>query len=175
MKLREISKNQIIFIIILIVVCGLLFYANGIAFGLFASPIFSSEVVAFLVVTVAVALTMIVLTIVFVEKRKGTRDVKESDEVAFTVPLPLIAQEDKKIETKPNMYGNLLINQEVKIKQERVKLICPACRKEFKLPSYMKDLIVDYGPTKKSNIISRCLNCDQLINLKQESSLQEYT
>ena len=173
MTLRELSKNQKVFAIMLIFVCGLLFYANGIAFGLFASPIFSPEVVAFLAVAIAVALTIIILTIALVEKQKGIEDVKEADEAAVTVLSPVNIQEQKKIDLKPNTDGNLIISQEIEVKQKRVKLICPACRKEFRLPIYMKDLIVDYGPPKLPKIIRRCPYCDQLINLKPENTPQE--
>lgn len=84
-----------------IFVCGSLFYANGVAFNLISAPMFVNDIIAYAALTVAVTLTIITLTIVIRDKRKGifiktqklnVDSVVELDQASDTVSSPTIAQ-----------------------------------------------------------------------------------
>ncbi len=53
-----------------IFVCGLLFYANAVTFELISAPLFVNDIISYVALTVAVTLTIIMLTIVIRDKRR---------------------------------------------------------------------------------------------------------
>jgi predicted RNA-binding Zn-ribbon protein involved in translation (DUF1610 family) len=61
----------------------------------------------------------------------------------------------------------------IKRAEEKARLICPACRKEAILPSFMGNYIVDYGPPKLHQVTWNCPNCNQSINLKKVGVTEE--
>ncbi len=82
-------------------VCGLLFYANAVAFNLISTPVFVNDIIAFGALGVAVVLTVITLMIVTGDMRrirllriqKSNVDiVVEIDHASDTVSSPIIAQ-----------------------------------------------------------------------------------
>ena len=70
-KLRQLSKGQNFFIIMFVLVCGLLFFADGIAFNLISPPLFVNDLISYATLSVAIVLTIITLTIVFGDMRQG--------------------------------------------------------------------------------------------------------
>jgi hypothetical protein len=87
MQLKELSKNQKLSIVMMIVVIALLFVANSVALGLFAI----SSLVMYGAVGVAVTLATITLVLTFVGKRKHSLILPSvSLQVAKTVnPAPI--------------------------------------------------------------------------------------
>jgi hypothetical protein len=87
-----------------IFVCGLLFYANAIAFNLISAPSYVGDIIAFSALTVAVTLTIITLTIVIRDKRRSlfvktqksnvANSSKESIETPSTILSPVDSQEN---------------------------------------------------------------------------------
>lgn len=82
-------------------VCGLLFYANAIAFNLISTPVFVNDIVAFGALGVAVVLTVITSTIVSMDirrsrllriKKLNVDTEVEVDHAADTGSSPIIAQ-----------------------------------------------------------------------------------
>ncbi len=199
-KLRQFSKGQKLFIFMMIFVSGLLFYANGIAFNLFSAPMFANDIVAFVALAVAITFAMMTLTFIFrdmwrngvtlrTKKQQVISAVKESEEANSTVPLPVsppdnvnridcnrqvvqaITQKgEEKIKIELSEQDNKSIKQ---LETEHTKLICPACRKEFEMPIYLGELMVDFGPRKPSNLIRQCRHCGAIMALKQKSAAEE--
>ncbi len=181
---RQYSKAQKSFIILFIFVCILLFYANGVAFNLFSATTFNIDIIAYSALAVAVTLTVVIMAIVFRDMRNGvfpkTQDsdvvsaIKESERTTCTVPLPANTQENiNKTKPKPEDLQASITQKSQPFKQlttQRTKVICPACRKEFSLPSYQKEFIVDFGPPESSNLIKTCPYCEASIPLKQENA-----
>ena len=167
-ELRRITKGQKYVIIMVIFVCGLLIYANVVAFNLISAPTFVNDIIAYATLTVAVTLTIIILRIVI-------RDKSKSNELTYTIPLAVSTKETVKISNKTPLPIILPANIDEKEKQpthqltmQPTKLICPACRKEFNIPTFWGDLIVDFGPPKQSNLIKNCPNCETPIPLKRK-------
>ncbi len=82
-------------------VCGLLLYANAIAFNLISTPVFVNDIIAFGTLGVAVVLTVVPLTIVTRDIRRirslriqksNVDTVVEIDHAADAVSSPIIAQ-----------------------------------------------------------------------------------
>jgi hypothetical protein len=182
----ESSIKRLLFAISIAAIAGLLIFANFVTFGLIPLP----EYFAFAAASGAVAIATVMLIRGFIDKISGATPkkndsqfivaVKESNEASCTIqtcktpdktPIAFNVQkikyridEDTEEEEKPP-------TKQVTI--PRTKLICPACRKEFSLPIYEKDLIVDFGPLKKSNIIKPCPNCGAAIALKRKVVVEE--
>jgi hypothetical protein len=115
---------------------------------------------------------------------------KEPDQAPAIAPAPVIAQVSTK---KVDSYAELLrqfsaqkttskleadtVEQEKQLPKKLVipptKLMCPACRKEFSLPIYEKDFIVDFGSPKQSNLIKPCPYCQTSIPLKRKGDQEE--
>jgi hypothetical protein len=179
-EMGQFSKEQKFFVILAIFVVGLLLYANGVAFNLISGPTFVNDMIAYGAFTVAVVLTVITLTIVIKNERKGVfaktqipnaiDAVKEPNETPGTVVSSKVdIQNINIVEAVPEQT-----NQPVKqLAIEPTKLICPACRKQFTLPNYLGDLMVDFGPRKPSNLISQCRHCGASIPLKQKNAAEE--
>ena len=187
-RLRQFSKVQKFFVFVVIFVCGLLFYANGVAFNLFSVPAFAYDTIANAVLAVALTLTVITLTVVLRDMRNGTfprtqksqiiRDVKEPERSHGTTPLPINAQKTiSSVKLGAEEFQAAILEQNSQpLKQEkteRTKLICPACRKIFDLPTYLGELMVDFGPPKPSNLIRQCHHCGAIIELKQKGAEDE--
>ena len=82
-------------------VCGLLFYANVVAFNLISAPIYVGDIIAFSALTVAVTLTIITLTVVIRDKLKGlflksqksnVDSVVKLDQASDSVSSPTVTQ-----------------------------------------------------------------------------------
>jgi hypothetical protein len=172
------SKGEKIFIVMTTLVIGLLLYANCIAFNLISVPVFVFDIIAYVALAAAVALT---LTIVIMDKRKGLfvkiqepsaiDAVKETNVTTDEVPSPTILQNTTNIvEADVEEQKNQSVIQLV---TEPTKLFCPACRKEFTLGVFEGDYMVNFGPPKPSNIIRYCPHCDSPIALKRKGSVEE--
>ncbi len=182
----ESSNKRLLFAISIAAAASLLIFANLVTFGLIPLP----EYFAFAAASGAVALATAMLVRGLIDKISGATSknpdsqfivaVKESNEASCTIqtgkipdktPIAFNAQkiivrkdEDTAEEEKPPTKKATI---------PLTKLICPACRKEFSLPIYEKDLIVDFGPPKKSNIIKPCPNCGVSIPLKRKVVVEE--
>jgi hypothetical protein len=176
------AKEQKVYTIMVFIIVCLLFYAIGIALNLFASLIFTPEVDAILAETTAVVLIIIMYSITFIEKRKEVPSetpniqaidtIKEPNKTPIAAPPTVNTQkitikyEPKKTEKKEQPAKQPIVPRE--------KLMCPACRKDFNKPIYMKGFTIDYGsPSKLPKRIVYCPHCDQAINLKEKSTLEE--
>ena len=159
-------------------VCGLLFYANAVAFNLISAPSHFGDIVAYSALTVAVTLTIITLAIVIRDKR--------SDTAAASV----IAQvSTNKVDSYAELFRQFGVQKTISkleagtLEQEKqlpkkpvfppTKVFCPACRKEFSLPIYEREYIVDFGRPKRSNLIKRCPHCLTSIPLKRRGVVEE--
>jgi hypothetical protein len=100
-KTRQLSRGQKVFVIMAAFVCGLLFYANGIAFNIISTPVFVNDIIAFGTLGVAVVLTVITLMIVVRDirrirllriKKSNVDTVVQKDHGSDTVSLPIITQ-----------------------------------------------------------------------------------
>ena len=173
----QFSKGEKVFVVMTIFVIGLLFYANCIAFNLISVPVFVFDIIAYVALAAAVALT---LTIVIIDKRKGLfikiqepafDAVKETDVTTDVIPSPTNLQKTTNIvEADVAEQKNQAVKQLV---MEPTKLFCPACRKDFSLGILEGDYIVNFGPSKPSNIIRYCPHCDTPITLKRKGSVEE--
>ncbi len=202
-NLAKVFGKRNVFVIIVAFTIGLLFFANTVAFGLISLPeysIYSAVAGAVAVATIAVTVMLSEKVKVLGSKIKSflsepdmqeiIKEVKEPDQSPDTAPAPVIAQTSMK---KVDAYAELLrrfgvqktfsrfeadkAEQEKQLPKKPVisptKVICPACRKEFNLPIYERNYIVDFGPSKPSNLIRRCPHCETFVTLKQKGALEE--
>jgi hypothetical protein len=197
-RLAKVFGKRNLFVIIVVLVVGLLLVANAGAFGLISLPQYS----IYAALAGAIAIATIPLTILLGDKIKALgqriksflaepdiqeiiKEVKEPDQAPDIAPAPVIAQTST---IKVDPYSEMLrqfsvqrtarklyaddVEQEKQLPKKPVILptnvICPACRKEFSLPVYERDFIVDFGPLKKSNVIEPCFYCGALIPLKRK-------
>jgi hypothetical protein len=202
-KTRQLSKGQKIFVIMAAFVCGLLLYANAIVFNLISLPAYSIYIaVAGAVALTAITLTMLLgkkIKILgsriksFVAEpqiQDIINEFKETDQAPETSPVTLIAKEEiKKVDPYDELFRQYGFQKTTStlepdtVKQEnfspkepvipRTKVICPACRREIWLPNYMKEYVVDFGPTKKTNLIKICPSCQASVPLKRIGVLDE--
>lgn len=198
MKLRHLSKPKTLFLVMVIFICALLVYANGVAFNLFSAPSFVNDTVVFAALGVALIFTVITLTVIF--RDMGKRGVSvwakkpqmiasfKAEESISSLPeassvgsdslssdsqfLQAIKAQrsEERIEIELSQQDSQIFKQP---KAEPTKLICPACRKEFEMPAYLGDLMVDFGPRKPSNLIKECRHCGTIIPLKQTGVTEE--
>ena len=160
------------------VICGMLIYVNATVFNLISPPGFVNDLIAFVALGLAIGLTIITLTIIIRDKRRSlllkTQKLnvldanKETDKAPELVPSPTIVQKSTII--FKDDQKTLLAKQPI---IQLTKVICPACRKEFSLPDYEKDYIVDFGPPKKTNLIKKCPNCKTAVPLKYNIGILE--
>ncbi len=192
-----------LFVIIVAFTVGLLFFANAVAFGLISLPEYSIyAAVAGAVALAAIAVTVILGGKIKVLGSKIKRfvsepeiqdiinEIKETDQAPDTAPASVIAQTSmKKVDSYAELFRQFGVQKTVgrleadKAEQEKqlpkkpvippTKVTCPTCRKEFTLPNYERNYIVDFGPPKQSNLIKRCPHCDTFIALKQKGSAEE--
>jgi hypothetical protein len=183
---QKFSKGQILFLTMAIIVIGLLVYANISVFNLFTAPMFVNDIVVFAALAMAVTLTIIFLVIIVRDKSKAVFllkeqksqnivDIKESEKTSNIIPLPINFQKTM-CKTEPNhkIRQTIIPEQKNLTKTKPNKVICPACRREFELPIYLGDLIVDFGSPKPSNIFKQCTNCGAVVALKQKGASEVY-
>ena len=169
-----------------IIVFCLLFYAIGVLLRLIDSFIFAPDVEAIVVEVVAGFLFAVMFSFDFIAKRKDA--LLDS---ADTSLASIGAQESgNEVGSELDVFQSIGVQKSTvtveaagveqkdhsaSIKEviERPSRICPACRKEFTLPVYESDYIVDFGPPKQSNLIKLCPNCGVSIALKRIGSLNE--
>ena len=188
------SKKQNLFdAIIVAVICGLLFFSDGIALGLFIIPKFALDIVALGTLALAVALTVTFVVLVMREKPRFalSRALKSpvinaikkgSETPTSTAPSAIgswAGQKDEEIKKSVTYSMPKFMSQTVfepkdvrELRVFPVKRICPGCRKDFVIPSSMADYIVDFGSPKEANFIMDCPHCHTSISLK-EAGLQE--
>jgi hypothetical protein len=189
-----------LFVIIVVLVVGLLLVANAGAFGLISLPQYS----IYATLAGAIAIATIPLTILLSDKIKALghriknfwaepdiqeiiKEVKEPDQVPDIAPV--IAQTSTiKVDPYTEMLRQFRVQKTSRkfeadnAEQEQLpkkpvipptKVICPACRKEFSLPIYERNYIVDFGQPKRSNPIERCPHCQTSIPLKRRGAVEE--
>ncbi len=159
-------------------VCGLLLYANGVAFNLISAPTYIVDIIAFLALAVAVGLTVVTLAIVIRDKRRilsartqksNVDSVVKLDQPSNTLSSPTVSA--VKESGEPLETGQEQLPKKPVIRP--TKVICPACRKEFNLPSYERDYIVDFGRPKRTNLIKQCPHCKTSITLKRKGAFED--
>lgn len=185
-KLSRHSKKQKLSVFTLIIVSGLLIYADGIVLGIF-STLGAQDIVAYGTIVLAVALTFLILAVNYkdaskdkfsdTERVQGTKVGKETNKTTEDTGVTIkeqLAQLKQSSITKA--LGQSRINQKAISErvQEKVKLVCPACRKELTLPSYLADYILDFGPPKNSNQFINCHYCNATIRLKQKGTTMNF-
>ena len=185
-------NKRIFFVATIIIVVGLLFFADGVAFGFIALPEFSM----YAAIAGAVALTAITIAIALKDKlrrslpktqKQGEIQQKQAEEQQKPIEEPKKQDEDvavKESNKAPGTFvGPFYIRKSANTvepdlaKQENpptkpfimqpTKVICPACRKEFNVPFFEGNLIVDFGPPKQSNLTKVCPHCQTPVRLKR--------
>jgi hypothetical protein len=173
------SSKKILFITMIVIVVGQLIFANGVAFGLIALP--ASSIYA--AIAGAVALTVITFAIAFkdvqrtsfakAQKSGAVVPLEESNKapVTFSQPVNINIQKSTSaleldLAKQKNQSTQPLITQPT-------KLICPTCRKEFNIPFFEGNLMVDFGPPKQSNLTKLCPHCEAPVPLKRIGAKEE--
>jgi hypothetical protein len=167
-------------------VAVLLVYANGMAFNLFSTPSNVNDIIAFSALGVAVAFTLITLTVIFKDVRRKRSGLGEKlpvtaapkpQEASVKTPSAIaslqaikVQKSQEKIEKELSEHDDQLFKT---LKAKPIKLICPACRKHFEPPAYIEDYIVDFGPQKPSNAFTDCPKCGTTIALKKKGASEE--
>jgi hypothetical protein len=197
-RLAKVFGKRNLFVIIVVLVVGLLLVANAGAFGLISLPqysIYAALAGAIAIATIPLTILLgdkikalgqrIKSFLAEPDIQEIIKEVKEPDQAPDIAPAPVIAQTST---IKVDPYSEMLrqfsvqrtarklyaddVEQEKQLPKKPVILptnvICPACRKEFSLPVYERDFIVDFGPLKKSNVIEPCFYCGALIPLKRK-------
>jgi uncharacterized CHY-type Zn-finger protein len=130
-RLRELSRIQKLYFALALIVCGLVFYAVGIATDFFASPIFSPffiisnqtahNVATYVAISIAVALTILSITLSLIKKRKEPFLEANNEPTIPTIkPLKIASvrttqqTNDEKINNIPKTYGKQQENQSAK-------------------------------------------------------------
>jgi hypothetical protein len=189
-KLIKLSAKQKLLITMALLITGLIVYSIGTLTNFFGSPalsvffIVSQEIaydIAFGALAVAIALTIITLTIVIRGKDVFAKT-RESNAIGA------IKEPNKTLDTGPSIgkmqkntttvESNVANQENQSFKQSLIKptrLICPACRKEFSLPIFEGDYIVDFGTPKKSNLTKVCPYCQAPISLKRKGNVETDT
>jgi hypothetical protein len=192
-----------LFVIIVAITVVLLFFANAGAFGLISLPKNSIyAALAGAIVIASIPLTILLGDKIkalghriksFLSEpdiQEIINQTKEPDQAPDIAPAPVIAQTGTiKVDPYTEMLRQFRAQKtsrkfesdneepEKQLPKKPVipptKVICPACRKEFNLPIYEKDFIVDFGPPKKSNIAEPCFYCGALISLKRKDDQED--
>ena len=183
------GRRSIVDAVIVATICGLLFFSDGLALGLFTIPAFALDFVAFGILAVAVVLTITFVLLGLKEKpRVSLSRIQESQvvkvfedesETLSSAALSVggyggVGRKDLEIKqaivySKPKyMFPSVLEAEDLKKPVVfPVKRICPACRKDFVIPSSMANYIVDFGSPKESNFNMDCPHCSAPISLKE--------
>ncbi len=193
MEQRRLSKPKILYIIIAVLVVALIAYANGVAFNLITLPSSMNNIVAYSALGVAVTLTLVIIGFVirnvrlqgFDAWKKNLPDIgspvkfdrtvspktpSSTSSISAKTQAIKVQKSEEKIEIEMSEDDNQLFKP---MKASPSKLICPACRKEFEMPAYLGELMVDFGPRKSSNLIRECRHCGTIIALKQAGASDE--
>ena len=171
------SSKSIWFVTMIVIVVAQLIFANGVAFGLIDLPDSSiyaaiAGAVALTVITFAVALKDIQRSAYAkAQKTEVVAPLKEPNKAPLTFSQPVNIQKSTSILeldlAKPKNHSTQpLITQPT-------RLICPTCRKEFNIPFFEGNLMVDFGPPKQSNLIKLCPNCEAPVPLKRIGAAEE--
>ena len=171
------SNKRIWFVTMIVIVVAQLIFANGVAFGLIALP--DSSIYA--AIAGAVALTVITFAVALKDIQrsslcKSTKircscRLKEPNKAPVTFIQPVNIQKSTSVleldlAKQKNQSTQPLIRQPT-------KLICPTCRKEFNIPFFEGNLMVDFGPPKQSNLIKLCPHCEAPVPLKRIGAAEE--
>ncbi len=177
-----------------IFVCGLLFYANAIAFDLFIVPEFVNSIILYVAIAVAVALTITIIAIAIREIRLGVSPktqkpqtpatTKEPEETPKIAPTQANVQESIKPQPQLQTLKTQKTADGVEIKlpgpqqfkpptKDYTTLICPACRKEFNVSIYQGVVMVDFAPPRTPKLIRSCPHCNADIPVKQKGLISE--
>ena len=168
---------------------GLIVYAICNLANVFASPVFSvffivsqetAHYIAFGALAVAIALSIIAITIITRDQRKfmlaKTREanaigtIKEPNGTPNTTPSPVNTQKNANaVEVDVSEQKNQSVKQSL---IEPTKLICPACRKEFSLTIFGGDYIINFGTPKPSHLTRFCPYCQAPISLKRKGAVE---
>ncbi len=192
---RRSGKRSLVDAVIVATICGLLFFSDGIALGLFTIPRFALDFVAFGVLAVAVVLTVTFVVLGLKEKPRVSlyriqespvvKVVEDGSETLSSAAQPVddgggVGREDLEIKqsvvySKPKyMFRSVLEAEDVKKPVVfPVKRICPACRNDFVIPSSMASYIVDFGSPKESNFRLDCPHCSATISLKERTQEED--
>ena len=192
-----------LFVIIVVLVVGLLLVANAGAFGLISLPqysIYAALAGAIAIATIPLTILLGDKIKVLGHKIKSLlaepdiqeiiKEIKIPDQAPDIAPAPVIAQTSTiKVDPYTEMLRQFRIQKTVRKleadteEQEKqlpkksvippTKVMCPACRKEFNLPNYEIDYIVDFGQPKRSTLIKRCPHCQTSIPLKRSGVVEE--
>jgi hypothetical protein len=192
-----------LFVIIVVLVVGLLLVANAGAFGLISLPqysIYAALAGAIAIATIPLTILLGDKIKVLGHRIKSflaepdiqeiIKEIKIPDQAPDIAPAPVIAQTSTiKVDPYTEMLRQFRIQKTVRKleadteEQEKqlpkksvippTKVMCPACRKEFNLPNYEIDYIVDFGQPKRSNLIKRCPHCQTSIPLKRSGVVEE--
>ena len=186
---RRSGRRSLVDAVIVATICGLLFFSDGIALGLFTIPRFALDFVAFGILAVAVVLTVTFVVLGLKDKPRASlsriqespvvKIVEDEAETLSSAALLVdgdggVGRKDLEIKTsvvysKPKyMFRSVLDVKDVKKPVVfPVKRICPACRNDFVIPSSMASYIVDFGSPKESNFSMDCPHCNASISLKE--------
>jgi len=148
LRFRNLSKEQKLRLAIMVVACGLVFYAVGIATNFFGLPIFSMffiisyntahDVVTYMAITAAVALTLITLLATIMKRRKVEMPQVRNRPVFRTVETPHQASTRVRMPTSTlkmtdtlKMTGSL---ESSNVKQETQQATKPVIKTTERLP-----------------------------------------
>jgi len=173
------SSKRILFVTMIAIVVGQLIFANGVAFGLIALP--NSSIYA--AIAGAVALTVITFAIALKDiQRSALAKAQKSDagsplEESNKAPVTFSQPVNINIQKSTSVMELDLAKQKNQSNQPSItqpsKLICPTCRKEFNIPFFEGNLMVNFGPPKQSNIIKLCPHCEAPVPLKRIGTKEE--
>jgi hypothetical protein len=193
---RRSERRSLVDAVIVVTICGLLFFSDGLALGLFAIPAFALDFVAFGILAVAVVLTVTFVLLGLKEKPRVSlsrmqespvvKAVEDGAETLSSVALSVdggggVGRRDLEVKhsvvySKPTyMFRSVLEAEDVKKPVVfPVKRICPACRNDFVIPSSMASYIVDFGSPKESNFNMDCPHCSAPISLKETTQEEDW-
>ena len=189
------GRRSLVDAVIVATICGLLFFSDGIALGLFTIPMFALDFVAFEILAVAVVLTVTFVVFGLKEKPRVSLSriqespvvqvVEDGSETLSSAALSVggyggVGRKDLEIKqsiiySKPKyMFRSVLEAEDVKKPVVfPVKRICPTCRNDFVIPSSMASYIVDFGSPKESNFNMDCPHCSAPISLKETTQEED--
>jgi hypothetical protein len=171
------SNKRILFATMIAIVIAQLIFANGVAFGLIALP----ESSIYAAIAGAVALTVITFATALKDiQRSALTKAQKSHAIAMlkeSTKAPVTFHQPVNIQKCTSVLEVDLAKQKNQPTQPLImlptKLICPTCRKEFNIPFFEGNLMVDFGPPKPSNLIKLCPHCEGPVPLKRIGVAEE--
>ena len=173
------SNKRILFVAMIAIVVGQLIFANGVAFRLIALPESSiyaaiAGAVALTVITFAIALKDIQRsTLAKTQKSYAAAALKESNKAPVTFNQPVNINIQKSTSALEFDFAKQKNQSTQPLITQPTKLICPTCRKEFNIPFFEGNLMVDFGPPKQSNLTKRCPHCEAPVPVKRIGEPEE--